>query len=367
MEKKQQALNFTLLSHSINDIVRESNYTIKSGYAITSIQLNIIVYLLSVLSDSDPPGKIYRLSVKEFERMAGTSYRSDVLEACAEALMAFHYDIRTDTSKDFKKVSLFNEIKYIHQRRELHIRVHEQAREYLFNLNRNFTRYSLLDFFKLNSFYSQRLYQVFCMDRFKGVSEVSIQALRETLGLYNPRKKIDKYPRYGAFKTHVIAPAVAEINEKTHLEVSFEEKKSGRSVEKLIFYIGDSDASVLGEIKGRQQIAQPIRQDEIDDDTGELKVLKGLQEITFNGEQVWLHPEEKSTPKLLKSIKHLGRKPVYFRMKKVLHMDHYDCLDILSNWDMKDITRALYQTELDMKSGSVKNPAGLFEYKLDKE
>ena len=65
-------------------------------------------------------------------------------------------------------------------------------------------------------------YELICQYRTIGKREVSIQDLRFILNIG------DKYPLFYDFKKRVIEPAIKEINEKTPMQISYEQKKRGK-------------------------------------------------------------------------------------------------------------------------------------------
>ena len=90
---------------------------------------------------------------------------------------------------------------------------------YLSNLKANFTQYLQSDISDVSGAYTIRFYELICQYRTIGKREVSIQDLRFILNIG------DKYPLFYDFKKRVIEPAIKEINEKTPMQISYEQKK----------------------------------------------------------------------------------------------------------------------------------------------
>jgi plasmid replication initiation protein len=74
------------------------------------------------------------------------------------------------------------------------------------------------------SFASIRLYELTNQFRMSGVRQISLDELRDFLATK------DAHPRFADFKRKVLDKAVAEINEKTDMELSWQPVKKGRAV-----------------------------------------------------------------------------------------------------------------------------------------
>ena len=65
-----------------------------------------------------------------------------------------------------------------------------------------------------------------------GQWECDLDSLRDKVGAI-PKS----YSVYGNFKKKALEPSIKEINEKTDLQITYEEVKKGRKVESIKFYI----------------------------------------------------------------------------------------------------------------------------------
>lgn len=116
-------------------------------------------------------------------------------------------------------------------------------------IERYFTQYLLQQTSQLKSAYSVRLYELLVQwKEAKGTPVFEINTFREQLGL-----GVNEYQIMGNFKLRVLDMAVNEINEKTDLKVSYEQKKQGRKISGFLFNvlvkakpIKDKDSSLEG-------------------------------------------------------------------------------------------------------------------------
>lgn len=95
-------------------------------------------------------------------------------------------------------------------------------------LEKNFTSYELEQVKNL-SIYSTRLYEVLICWRSVGKVTITLEELRNKLGL------IDEYSRLEAFKRRVLDPAVKQISEYTDITAKYEQHKQGRVITGFTF------------------------------------------------------------------------------------------------------------------------------------
>ena len=100
---------------------------------------------------------------------------------------------------------------------------------YLSVLEREFTKYKLESIAKMTSTHAIRLYELLMQWGSVGERDVSIEWLKRQTQIEG------KYTAIKDFKKSVIDVAVSQINEYTDLEVSYDQRKSGRTVTHLIF------------------------------------------------------------------------------------------------------------------------------------
>jgi plasmid replication initiation protein len=103
--------------------------------------------------------------------------------------------------------------------------------EQISRLEAEFTSYQLKQIVNLQSAYSIRIYELLAQYKTIGERSFLLSELKEILQLG------DKYSAYGHFKSKVLMPSVGEVNANTDLNISFEERKVGRSVVQLDFSI----------------------------------------------------------------------------------------------------------------------------------
>ena len=118
----------------------------------------------------------------------------------------------------------------------LTLRLSEDIKPYVLELEKYFTQYQLKNVLQFSSFYALRIYELIkCFDGkqrgSKDLVEFTVQELREAVDC------IDRYKLFADFKRRVLDIAVGEINEKSDIEIVPEYTKEGRAIKKVRFYV----------------------------------------------------------------------------------------------------------------------------------
>lgn len=104
----------------------------------------------------------------------------------------------------------------------------------LVQLEKDFTSYEIKQVSDLSSRYAMRIYEMIMrhFDKKKGSGwlELSLDELKFRLGILP-----NEYPRMGNFKARVLDVAITQINERTDLNVTYEQQKQGRNITGFLF------------------------------------------------------------------------------------------------------------------------------------
>lgn len=111
---------------------------------------------------------------------------------------------------------------------------------YVSNLESKFTSYQLKNVAQMTSAYAIRLFELMMQYHTIGERYITIEDLKEYLGATG-----EGYARMDNFKNKVVVPAIAQINKFTELNVTFENRKSGRNVIGYDFKVTDKEVEQL--------------------------------------------------------------------------------------------------------------------------
>jgi plasmid replication initiation protein len=231
-------------------VVWQHNRLAEARYELTAREQKLLLYVIAMIEPEDEDFKRYIINIGEFAQLANLDkdhlYRE--LRELAKSLkqkpliIPNHFDTQTGTYLDL--VTSWFDTAYVGRNGAGYfaVTISQVLKPYLLQVKREFFRFRLFHVMQLRSSYAIRLYQWAKRWEFRKNMEISVQELRNVLGANNGPDGHGTKLNLGAyadFKRRAINPAVAEINEKTDLTVSFRELKAkgSKAVERLAFSI----------------------------------------------------------------------------------------------------------------------------------
>ena len=229
-------------------VVWQHNRLAEARYELTAREQKLLLYVIAMIEPEDEDLKRYIINIGEFAQLANLDkdhlYRE--LRELAKSLkqkpliIPNHFDTQTGTYLDL--VTSWFDTAYVGRNGAGYfaVTISQVLKPYLLQVKREFFRFRLFHVMQLRSSYAIRLYQWAKRWEFRKNMEISVQELRNVLGANNGPDGHGTKLNLGAysdFKRRAINPAVAEINEKTDLTVSFRELKAkgSKAVERLAF------------------------------------------------------------------------------------------------------------------------------------
>ena len=136
--------------------------------------------------------------------------------------------VEIDTKGKWTAIQILSKVEIVYQSEIIKVKIHEDMKPLIYNLKERFTTYQLENILRLKTKYAFRLYE--WLKSFHTGEAVCYMAKLKTLFDVN-------YIRPYDIIRYCVEPAVAEINAKTDLFVSYNRKKTGRVVSALSFNI----------------------------------------------------------------------------------------------------------------------------------
>ena len=231
-------------------VVWQHNRLAEARYELTAREQKLLLYVIAMIEPEDEDFKRYIINIGEFAQLANLDkdhlYRE--LRELAKSLkqkpliIPNHFDTQTGIYLDL--VTSWFDTAYVGRNGAGYfaVTISQVLKPYLLQVKREFFRFRLFHVMQLRSSYAIRLYQWAKRWEFRKNMEISVQELRNVLGANNGQDGHGTKMNLGAyadFKRRAINPAVAEINEKTDLTVSYRELKAkgSKAVERLAFAI----------------------------------------------------------------------------------------------------------------------------------
>ena len=247
-----------------NDLI-EANF---SDFSLSSYR--VFLNLLAKLQHYDMDNNLIPLSLSNRTcSLSASDYAEEfniepdhaygILKQAIDHLLKTSYSIPFDNG-DILKINICSQAYYRKAKGYIDVRFTEEIMPHIAGLSQKFTMYHLNDVAGFNSIYTTRLFELLMQWKTIGEVEISISSLRFSLGCVNIFKL------YGHFKARAFGHAVDEINEQLTLDLTYEEVKSGRSVDAIIFRFRPTFVKKVFDPvtqKDRTQITRPRRKTEL--------------------------------------------------------------------------------------------------------
>jgi len=215
-------------------IVKSNDLIQKSRFQLSLQEQKIILFLISRIKPTDDDFIYQDFSTSEFCKICGVdsdngkNYKNvkDTIKALADKSLWLMLDNGTETL-----VRWINKAWISKKSGIIKVRLDDDMKPYLLQLQSRFTQYELLYTLAMRSQYSIRLYELLKSYEYtKKPIRFEIEELKRLLSAGN-------YTRYPDFKRFVIDIAMREINDLSDLTFTYEIIKTGRKFGKIEFFV----------------------------------------------------------------------------------------------------------------------------------
>lgn len=223
------------MSHK-NSVVRKSNWLVTASYKLTLNEQRLVLTAIAKIPfDSKEIKRRVVITAKEMLDCfpdIGEKHVYEEMEKASENL--FQRWIRIEDPNQIEKFRWIS-AKLIYKKGEGRVgfSFSPEILPYLQQLKEQFTKYKLGDISSLKSVYSIRLFEILMQFQNMGIVLVGIQEFKERLGIS------DKYSDYLNLRRRIIEPAVNELNQKSHFNITFKGVREGRAIKKLEFFFSE--------------------------------------------------------------------------------------------------------------------------------
>jgi plasmid replication initiation protein len=226
-----------------NKSITKHNSLIEASYRLTLDEQRLILACIAQIDSRQalPEKNRFEVTVGEFVDLFGVdpsnayAQMREATERLAERWIIINGDKAHQARWLYEK-------KYAHGEGYVAIGFSPTVAPYLSVLHRDFTTYKLGQVAAFKSAHSIRLYELLIRFDDSGIRLITVDQLKDRLDLAN------QYPQFSKLKQWVIDPAVAEINEKSDLNVDWRPIRKKRVVHTLEFkYTKDEPPAKLPE------------------------------------------------------------------------------------------------------------------------
>lgn len=238
--KKQQRGHTTMKEEVRLARVRKANELIqKSRFSLSLQQQKIILYLISKIQPTDTEFHEYKFEIKSFCEACGiddggeqyTQIKDSIKGIADKSLWVKLESGRETLLRWIQKANIENGV--------LTIRLDNDMKPYLLQLQKNYTQYDLIFTLTFKSKYSVRLYELIKSIHYDESQPYSrTYSVEELIALLNA----EKYSTFSDFRKRALDPAIDEINAISDKAVYYEvAKKSGKKITHLTLHIAKYD------------------------------------------------------------------------------------------------------------------------------
>jgi len=222
-------------------IVAKSNLLIRASYKLTLNEQRLILLVIAGLNSQRVairPGYNQmdgiRITAAEFAE-AWNLPPNEAYYALKEATLEFYERSITEiVGKRVEKMRWINRIVYHDGEGWAELSLSPHVMPYLTDLGKKFTEYRLGQVANLRSTHAIRLFEWCVQFADTGWMQLTLGEITQRLGV--------SYPRYADIRRYIIEPAIAELQTKSNIDISWEPVKTGRQVTSIKFTFAERTA-----------------------------------------------------------------------------------------------------------------------------
>jgi len=215
------------------ELIVKHNKLIEANYKLTLQEQKLILTLAREITKEDNNFKKCVFTVEQLSEILDLEkkgYYSELKEITKSLISRV---IQIKEPDGLLQVSWLNSAKYYDNKGIVELSFSNDLKPYLLQLGEHFTKLEFSKIVALNSVYAIRIYEL--CKQYEKIKErmIELEELKRILGI----EKEKAYKLYGNIKLKILSVAEREINEKTDINISFEEIKTGRKVSAIRFLI----------------------------------------------------------------------------------------------------------------------------------
>lgn len=220
-----------------NLTVVKSNKIVEAGYKLTLMEQLILLSCIAQIDSRAPLNAemCFEIAASDLLKIKPTGAKNEYrdLKIASERLLSRIMTIDNPYPDEPRvkqlKTHWVSHVAYIPEEGKIRLGFSSEITPYLSELSREFTRYDLQYIGQMTSIYAIRLYELLMQWKATGKREIEIDWLRKQFQLEN------KYAAIKDLKKYVIDPAAQDINDHSNFNVSWTQRKTGRTVTHLLF------------------------------------------------------------------------------------------------------------------------------------
>ncbi|TCB82824.1 RepB family plasmid replication initiator protein [Acinetobacter sp. ANC 3791] len=243
---------FIIIKHNMANVIYKDNNLIEASYALSLSEQRLILIAIIAARDIEQDltaDTMLTIHASEYMKHFNLERQSayEALQAACDNLFERKLTYKAIDPQTGKlavyKSRWVSKVGYVKEAACAQLVFAPDILQLFVKLEEKFTRYELKQISQLSSVYAIRLYELLIRWRGKGKLYISVSQLREKLGLLE-----NEYQVMGDFKKRVLTVAIDQINKFTDIDVSYTQKKEGRTITHIEFSFDLKTAHIKNEI-----------------------------------------------------------------------------------------------------------------------
>lgn len=250
------------ISFNLNNyVVMANNMVLHSASNLSLNELKLLRLIIAQSTKEDKELFEFELSAKDLSKFLGIKNKDIYkrLDTMTTHLMQEVIRIGDDSKKEWRKFHWVDICQY--ENGKIYIKISEQLKPYLINLEKCFSRYKLEEIIRLKSIYAIRIYEMlngYMNDNNLPHANIATEISVSIDELRRATDTETKFERYSSFKTKVIDTALDEINEKSKYHITATPYKDGHAIKGFDFMI-ESQAGYIHRINLQDNTTEEVQ------------------------------------------------------------------------------------------------------------
>lgn len=226
-------------------ITKKGNELARSRFhSGSAIGFRVAVMIGSVIRPTDDDFEEYEITTNILNDYNLSSSDQKRMERAMDDIAMTTVNIKRGTK--YYAFPLFGKAMYDSATRKAYVSLNPNLKEDFLQLKNHFVRIPVMEFIRLRSVYTQKLYEYLLSWRSEPEHAIAISELHDLVGAIDGHRK-----DYGRFNAKVLKPAFKQINKETSLRYEYEPIKKGRKVVHVRFAFSQGKMAQMREAKNQ--------------------------------------------------------------------------------------------------------------------
>jgi plasmid replication initiation protein len=249
-------------------LVTKANAIVEASYRLTLQEQRLVLFCVAQVDSrqSLEQQRTFTVEATPFRETFGLSSEKVYEELKDAAVRLFERKVTLSDAQTGQETLLrwVSMIRYQNRRGRVVLNFSPEMLPFISALKDRFTSYPLESVARLSSTFAIRMFEVLAQYAGLGRRQVTVEQLRRWLDC------VDSYPRFSEFERWVVAPAVAQLNERTELRIRYDKAKIGRNVSHFEFVIGRAPSAPKAQ-SSSERLLPPVPKPPVEDKEGERR------------------------------------------------------------------------------------------------